>query len=379
MIRVAHLTTFHNPLDARILHKECRSLADAGYEVHVVAPQLPPAPVDRITFHRIEDAAARGRAGRDAPRFRIFRRLRGAYRAARAVDARVYHCHDPELILLGLPLKLAGRTVVFDAHEDAPREALSLARMIGRRFGGRLRWAVWWALIKAAGPLFDGFVCATGPISRRFPARRTIVVHNYPRLEEFAWADACTGRPPGGLLYLGGVSRIRGVFEMIAALRLVPAELGARLTLVGEIQPPALVPDVRRAAEGLPVNLVGWQDREGVARHLSAAAVGLVLLHPTPEYLESRPVKLFEYMAAGLPVIASDFPPWRRIVEGAGCGLLVDPLDPRAIAAAVCRLLERPAEAREMGRRGREAVRTTYNWEREVPALLGMYRRVTGR
>ena len=81
-------------------------------------------------------------------------------------------------------------------------------------------------------------------------------------------------------------------------------------------------------------------------------------------------------MAASLPVIASDFPLWRQIVDGAGCGLLVDPLDPKAIAGAIQWLLDNPHEAEAMGRRGRQAVATEYNWDRETRKLVALYNRM---
>jgi glycosyltransferase involved in cell wall biosynthesis len=121
------------------------------------------------------------------------------------------------------------------------------------------------------------------------------------------------------------------------------------------------------------VEHLGLLDRPQVAQLLARAKIGMVLLHPTANYLNAQPVKLFEYMSVGLPVIASDFPLWRGIVESAGCGLLVDPLDPVTIARALVWLLRHPAEAREMGRNGERAVAEKYNWERESESLVSAY------
>jgi hypothetical protein len=114
-------------------------------------------------------------------------------------------------------------------------------------------------------------------------------------------------------------------------------------------------------------------DREGVAVELQKAYAGLVILHPEPNYVASQPVKLYEYMCAGLPVIASDFPLWREIVKNAGCGLLVNPKDPREISEAMKYLLTHPQEAEEMGRRGFEAIVERYNWAKEEETLLRFY------
>ena len=82
---------------------------------------------------------------------------------------------------------------------------------------------------------------------------------------------------------------------------------------------------------------------------------------------------MFEYMAAGIPVLASDFPLWRCIVEEANCGMLVDPLDPEAIAKGMQWFIEHPDEALEMGQSGRRAVEERYNWEKEFPKLQALY------
>ncbi len=99
----------------------------------------------------------------------------------------------------------------------------------------------------------------------------------------------------------------------------------------------------------------------------------MAILHPEPNYIESFPTKLLEYMAAGLPVIASNFPLWKEIIEGNNCGLTVNPLNPREIAKAVEYLLEQSDEARKMGENGRKAVVEKYNWETESRKLIAVY------
>ena len=104
----------------------------------------------------------------------------------------------------------------------------------------------------------------------------------------------------------------------------------------------------------------------------------MVTLAPLPNYLESYPTKLFEYMASGVPVVASDFPLWRQIVEDAGCGLLVDPESPEEIAEAIDWLMDHPEEAAQMGANGKVAARQTFNWPSEAEKLLALYKRLGG-
>ena len=85
------------------------------------------------------------------------------------------------------------------------------------------------------------------------------------------------------------------------------------------------------------------------------------------------PNKLFDYMLMSLPVVVSNFPLYRDVVQTHQCGLTVDPARPQEIARAIVYLIEHPREAQQMGANGRRAVLEKYNWEKESQKLLQIY------
>jgi glycosyltransferase involved in cell wall biosynthesis len=133
---------------------------------------------------------------------------------------------------------------------------------------------------------------------------------------------------------------------------------------------------VRKLKGWEKVDFRGYIDREEIMQILSTSEVGLVTLHPTRSYLEALPIKMFEYMSAGTPVLASDFPLWRGIIEEAKCGVCVDPMDPSAIAKGIKFLLSDKARSSEMGENGKIAFREKYNWLIEEEKLLGYYTKI---
>jgi glycosyltransferase involved in cell wall biosynthesis len=168
---------------------------------------------------------------------------------------------------------------------------------------------------------------------------------------------------------------IRGIREIVKAIDLV-GNPAARLVLVGEFQEPGLEQICRAESGWRRVDYSGRRSRSEVATILGDARAGLVAYRPVANLIEAQPTKLFEYMSAGIPVIASDFPLWRRIIDGAACGILVDPHNPKEIAVAIEWILTHAKEAEEMGQRGREAVMQVYNWEQESSHLLSLYERL---
>lgn len=366
--RAVHITTVHRWFDPRIFEKECRTLAEAGWRVTLIAPGSADHSRDGVRIRAI-----RQRPGRV---LRMTMMALDAFRAVRREEADVIHVHDPELIPLALMLRLLGRQVVYDSHEDLPLQ-----------ISGK-PWIPHWlvrpmamasaALVRIAGRGVSAVVAATEVVARRFPPSRTVVIHNFPatvHVPRLTGANLYADRS-ADVAYVGGLSTARGLRQMLEAMDSLPPELGARLHLAGRFQPASLEIQTSRFRGASHAIWHGWLDADDVAALLENVRVGLCVLQPLPNYVDSLPTKLFEYMAASLPVVASDFSPWKAIIDGAGCGLLVDPSDPTAIASAIERLLRDVDTAAEMGRRGRKAVLSQYTWEAEAAKLTALYDRM---
>lgn len=287
-----------------------------------------------------------------------------AWRALRRIQPEMIHVHDPELIPLAILWKLSNqRPAVFDAHEDLAKQVagktyipLRLRPMVARFT--RL-------IERAADRFLSGVVAATPSIAQNFRHAPVVLVQNFPWTRDFPEpVDDRTGQPLT-FCYVGGVSKERGGLEMVSLVGDSPAS--PRLIVAG-----AITPDVLRA---IKADKTGRIDYRGILRAgdipdlIRESTAGLVLLHPMPNYLESQPTKIFEYMAAGKPYIASDFAAWRNLLGKYDCGYFVDPFDRDALVEIVEQIAANPAEAREKGMRGRRALVEHFTFETESQRL----------
>jgi glycosyltransferase involved in cell wall biosynthesis len=364
MIEVCFLTSVHPPFDIRIFQKEAKTLTKAGYKVTLIAQNEKDEIVEGIKILSLPK-----------PRSRIERMTNTVcqvYRKALKVDADIYHFHDPELIFIGMLLKLRGKRVIYDVHEDVPRQNLSksyIAPALRKPISVMIE-----ALEAFFAKRYDGVVTATPFINRRFLnlGANSVNVSNFPFVSELYTLENKWESKEKLICYVGGITRIRGAFEMVEAI----GETCYGLLMVGDFQP-GLDSKLNRLSGWQQVETLGFVNRAGVKEAMGRSMAGLVLFHPEPNHVSAQPNKMFEYMSAGIPVIASNFDLWKKIIEGSECGICVDPLKPDEIAGAIQWIIEHPVEAEQMGRNGRKSVEEKYNWRNEEKKMMAFYSELT--
>jgi glycosyltransferase involved in cell wall biosynthesis len=376
-MKVCVISSVHPCFDVRIFEKQARSLAAAGYEVTLVGiADFKERLVEGIRVLGLPQPGSR--ALRPLNWWRI---LRIAVRER----AELYHLHDPELLPLGVLIKvLTGRPTIYDVHENYPQDILTKEWIPGPL--RQLVSAIFRVFEDQAVKLMDGVVVVNRHLERRFGHKtRVATVRNYSRLEPFLESEGRTNRDDSRtapyFIYAGRVSDDRGIDECLRALESL-GDTGARLLCAGRIGHVSnealrgLLQDRQPDEFFKYLGLLPYEEIPGLFRE---ALAGLLCFQPTPNNLLGTPNKLFEYMSAGIPVIASDFPFIREVVEHADCGLLVQPDDIGQISSAMAHILHHPEEAARMGENGFRAARERYNWRLEEKKLLSLYEDLLGK
>jgi glycosyltransferase involved in cell wall biosynthesis len=377
-MRICVVTTLHDAKDDRIYYKEVLSLCRNFSDITLVASNEGGRGTGIDS--RIRFLPLRQRSG---PFGRMLKLL-AAMRAVWSTRPDIVHFHDYDILLVAPIMRyLLPSRLVYDAHEDYPASAL-----ISERFPRALRPAIarlvrlfelalarCCTLIIAADTPTAEYLAQTGVLVR--------VLFNYPRVSLFPDEETKPDRNQeffadhSVITYQGTMGADRGLFHMIGAMPCILARRpDCRLLLVG-LKDDGLRRRALALADRLGVReavvVIPWLPHVEIHRYLRRSKIGLVPLQPEEKYKRNIPIKLFEYMACGLPVLAADLPPIRPYIEESGAGLLYDSTSPEALAEGVIGMLSDEETLRQMGENGRRAVRERWNWGKMEERLLEAY------
>lgn len=364
---VCHVTSVHPPFDVRIFYKEARSLAKNGFDTYLVVSGAENQIVDGVKIVGVNVFQA-GRL------YRMFKHSKLVIDKALEIKADVYHVHDPELLPYVSELKATSAKVIYDSHEDVPTQTLSKSYV-----PYIFRWPLsLWVRFYENHQVkkIDAIVAATETIRNRFKEvhKNIVAVNNYPFIEELK-LNTTNLVKERAVCYVGSVARMRGAVELVKAIELAK---DAKLFLAGSSNETGLYEELKSMPGWDKVIDVGYIPRGKVAEVMSKSVAGLVTLYPEINYLSSIPIKMFEYLSAGIPIICSDFPHWREMLGQYNCARFVNPLDPYDIADSIDWYLDNPEKAKEMGLRGQKLVEDVFNWKSEEAKLIDLYNKLIG-
>ena len=375
---ICFLSSAHPPFDKRVFDKEAVSLVNAGFEVVHLAPGELSKTFQRdgikiITFPKI--------LGRSYLK-RLFL-IPNLYARAVKINASCFHCNEPDSWIVGILLKIfKGKKVIFDVHEHYPSR-------VAEKISPKIFWPIVESIVIVFFRIFSYFtdvlIYAKKSVAADFPKKKkSVFVLNFTPIEkrdlDFEIQKQKTNERITAV-HLGLISRNRGWPEAVNALSRIKHDF--ILHIVGKFSDGS-ADDFSKKVEELGIKdkvlCEGWMNYEDAFERLLAADIGLILFQPGIKNHEfALPHKLFDYMLAGLPVIAPIFAKEiAPIVENENCGVLVNTDDPLEISQAFEYLISNPEKRYEMGQNGRAAVIREYNWEAEAEKLINIYSNLLG-
>lgn len=364
--RITHLTSVHKRNDIRIFLKECVSLSEYYNVTLIVADGNGDTKVDNVEILDIGKPLSRWN--------RMTKTSKKMFLKAASLNSDIYHIHDPELIPVGMKLLSKGYKVIFDAHEDLPKQILTkpyLHKMVRKPLAFTIA-----CYEKISLKRFSGIVTSTSTIANKFKKinNNVLNINNYPILNELFDHIEYSNEKKDTFAFVGGMTAIRGITEILDSIDFLVKP--CKIAFAGEFSPNAFKHECLSHSNFNKVDYVGQLNRLEVKNLLNQSIAGLVLYAPVPNHIDAQPNKLFEYMSAGIAVIGSNFPLWKDIIETYSCGLCVNPDDPKQIAEAINYLKTNPDIAKTMGLNGRSAVISTFNWETEQQKLVSFYKEI---
>ena len=362
--KVVHLTSVHPSNDVRIYEKELTSLQQEGYQCFLVCLNQK----TEVTKENIQIISVSSKSKK-----RIVRALLGSIKVVAKglqLHGDIYHIHDPELLPWAIFLKLFGKKIVYDVHENYAGSILSKPYLRGKS-KKKLISVMIGVAEKFFARFYDLIIVVTPDIGKPFDPKKTVCLQNFP-LIYFSNADVNQSRSYN-LIYAGGLTRIRGVEQMIKMTSFIPDKYNSKLILAGKFESIEFEKTMTSLSGWKNIIYLGWRSRKQLNKLFLEAFAGLLFFHPVENHMVCQPNKLFEYLSFGLPVIATNFDHWKNINKDTDCIRFVDPFNPKAVGENIVQLFDEK-NIETLRRKAVSLVLTHYTWETEKQKLFDAYK-----
>ena len=355
-------SSVHRWNDNRIFFKEAMSLAKI-YHVELHAPaEFEKKHVYGVDIYGLPNWEKE--SDRKAIRNELWQRLKKS-------KMTIFHFHDPELIWIGIKAKLIlNKKVIYDIHEDVGSDIMRKTWLNAIQ---KVFYYIAYKLLESiVGFIFDHFILSVD-LFKSPRIRNSTIIFNYPILPE----TRNNNSKSIDLLYLGAVTEDRGIFIIIEVVKkLVKKYPNLKVEIVGHVPSSIkahIVDEIRKENLNDVIYLRGFIDYNAASDYIKRSRIGLCLLFPTKNYLNSYPTKLFDYMTCGIPIVGSNFGQLARIIKEANCGATVDPYDIQDIVRVLDSLLSKNDYCSDLGSNGWEYIKDTYTWQSQENKLLELY------
>lgn len=361
-MKVAHLTTVHPLNDNRIFYKECKTLIENGYDVSLIIAGNKSGIINGIKI-----------IGFNKENGRIKRFFKTSFfdliKVCKKVDADIYHFHDPEIIFAGMYLKLIGKKVIYDIHENNPASILSKP-YIRFKLIKILISKVFNVFEQIAVKFFDALVTARPDITKRFVHKQIITLRNFPILPELDnLKEINIKKEKPIVIYVGGMTKLRGLLQLIDAFEKMD---NCELWLLGPINDEDIARRISSASKN--IRYFGVVEPYEVFSYIQYADIGIITFLEAPNHINTLATKPFEYMACGKPMIMSNFDYWKDTYKD--CSLYVDPCNSKDILEKVKFLLSNKKLMSKMSEKNVYLSINEFNWELESKKLINLYERI---
>lgn len=369
-VKVCHVSSAHSVYDDRIFFKECSSLAQQ-FDVHVIAIGEKDEVLNNVQIHALPKSSSRFN--------RFFLLQIKILIQAFKINAKVYHFHDPDLIVFGLIQKLLGKKVIYDMHELVYFQ-INDKDWLGNGWIKKMVSSIYLVFEKMGVRFFDKIIIAEDGYWNYINTNYKKQIYKFIAIRNFSIYDLIKHTDPNLsiknnnnriIVYAGGLSKIRGIKEIVDAIQTI--ENITFLTL-GQWENDDYKKQCELADINNKMNYIGLVKMDKVYSYLKIADIGIANLYHKPNYLTSLPIKAFEYMASGIPIIMSDFPYWIETFNK--CALFVNPLDANDIKGKIELLLSDNQLSSKLADAGNKLVIEKYTWEAESKLLIMHYQKL---